>query len=648
MTYAGDLLDAVRIRVDEDTMPPGTLLNLLANPDAMLGVWAWRMDVGTLQRTTFGGGFNPPSVFRATIGASQTAAYSEGVAVVPGQYVGGGFARVSTTLGLYVRAAVRFYRSDGTFLSSATPSALATGAGASTTAAFLVPANAATARLVVEVSSSAGGMVTPGAGPIVQWNAAYLVTAATAPPVTAPVTRGYPGQVDVMGSSVSLGTQRRAFDQTLTAVIRDATLDPSEVALLRQGRRMVVEVQTSFGSSVWRPIWTGTVLKAVTDYGDLKRGARPTITLTGTGPGAVLAGTPCPRGVADFDGFPELMEGTRVPYRMNGSTDQIPGAFAQVSTNDQATLLDQVILTRDSCLGYAWVSAQGVLVGLENRATAYEVWEFDESHYSALSVSYDPETCINTVTVILLRHNASTGETEEVTYGPYVDAASRRDHGVQAAEFRVHGITDPAAYAAAILAANATPKRRVDSLRIPIQDDSDQSLAFVDLYDQVRVTNADLGLDLDLRPTGIDHAMDSRGRWYMDLQFTSEDSVAAPVTTTPLGTSDARVDGVWYDPTFTNSWRSRNPVTNATDRKAQYMRKNGRTYLTGLVENGSALGTVVCTLPVGFRPSGTIQLTCMASGNVVARVQVAGNGQVTVVSGSTAWTSWESDFAAEQ
>jgi hypothetical protein len=98
----------------------------------------------------------------------------------------------------------------------------------------------------------------------------------------------------------------------------------------------------------------------------------------------------------------------------------------------------------------------------------------DESVYTDINIDYDTDRCINSVSIVFLRTNPSTGETEEVPYGPYEDAASIETWGRHPKEFRIQQLTeDPtaiASYAASILAANAVPAVRVNEVTYPIRD----------------------------------------------------------------------------------------------------------------------------------------------------------------------------------
>lgn len=447
-------------------------------------------------------------------------------------------------------------------------------------------------------------------------------------PYIAPIT-----YQQIIGSAVSIGVQRRTFDGTLSVTIRDAELDPATATLIRPGRACRLSAKTTAGA--WEVIFQGTVQRPSVDYGDLKRQARPTITLTAYGPGADLAGTPSKDGVSGIPNIPALMEGVRVPFKVDGSTSQVPYTSAPiVSSNDQASVLDQVILTRDSAQGYAWLTRKGVLQAQTDRTLDYYgtgVATFAEADYTSLALSYDPDAVINQVTVILLGYNASTGDTEETTYGPYTDRASYREWGPAPAEFRVHGAVNPATFAASVLAANATATQRVEKLRVPITD-TDQitpTRALIDIMAKAHVSNVDRAIALDLRVQGVDHTITwtkgQRPRWYMDLLFTGEDQVAAPIAIPPAGASGIQ-EGVWTTATlaspFTSLGGSQVPM---------FMRKNGITYIRGGVNrNSAASGSVVFTLPAGYRPAQNWQYVNDSTPASTTSIRLVAGGDGTV------------------
>lgn len=67
---------------------------------------------------------------------------------------------------------------------------------------------------------------------------------------------------------------------------------------------------------------------------------------------------------------------------------------------------------------------------------------------------------------------------------------------------------------------------------------------------------------------------------------------------------------------------------------AFYKNKQGMVFIRGFCKGGSAgAGTVLFNMPAGYRPTAAVAFTCMCAGEVVQRVHVESNGNVTL--GST-------------
>jgi len=99
-------------------------------------------------------------------------------------------------------------------------------------------------------------------------------------------------------------------------------------------------------------------------------------------------------------------------------------------------------------------------------------------------------------------------------------------------------------------------------------------------------------------------------------------------------------DSGWLDltPLLQNGWVS----YDNTYGPPRYRKKNGVVYLQGLVRSG-ALGSVICTLPVGFRHSGNppkLLFATISNPNTAARIDVDWMGQVIQAwGGDNGWTS---------
>lgn len=320
---------------------------------------------------------------------------------------------------------------------------------------------------------------------------------------------------------------------TLSAVLLDARYDPAVDDRLRPGRRVKVEASLADGNGVM------TLFHGRLDNAEVTYVGGTAIALTANDNTGVLANTARAEGVETIDELRYVLEGTYVPFVINGRTAHI-GAQTIVAINENATALDQVAITRDSNLGYAWVDREGFLQAWDaDQMRAYDPATdavLDETVYSNIDVGFSTDECINEVSIKFLRHDPNTGDTEEVAYGPYVDKDSIEEWGRRPAEFTIQGFTEDAVviqgYAQSILDANATPRRRPRSLRLPVRvwGDVNTHGTGLDLYDPVRVVHAESGIDEVLRVSGIEQTL-APDKWFVDVEFATEGAVAAPQIT---------------------------------------------------------------------------------------------------------------------
>ncbi|KRB73083.1 hypothetical protein ASE01_20115 [Nocardioides sp. Root190] len=349
---------------------------------------------------------------------------------------------------------------------------------------------------------------------------------------------------DVLPDSHQIRISREGLNVgRLGATILSSELDPSQSTLIRPGKRARLSSLVDGG---WETILGGKLLEADVTY-ELKdpkvpESKRARIEVVIVDPTQILANAGRPEGVATIPALPFVLEGAGVPWSVNGSGNQI--ATAPVTTyNESAKALDQVALTRDTALGFAWVSRVGVL----------NVWDRDEiasgspvllneSAYSSIDLSFSTKDAINEVQ-ITVQSAGTDGSTIETVYGPYVDAASVEEWGRYRKEFTVTGLDSAAvdALAATILTANVQPRIRVNSITIPIDTvERLEAHALRDLYDEVNVVLDQLGVDDTLRVTGIDHTIDTT-KWLLTLRFSEDGGVAQPTVQPPVQ-SGARPD----------------------------------------------------------------------------------------------------------
>lgn len=556
-----DTIDVLRLEVEDD---PTGLVNLVPNPTGELGAWGWRTPVaGTLMLT---GGVS--TYYLSYYNGSNTGAAfftTEKMPVVAGQYVAARWEIPGGGVGFY-RVRLEWLNAAGAVISSSIQSGYLSSNGPSTQgyAAIVAPALTVAVRLRFDLYSNTSGG-NPPAGRSLEFTNVTVAKAATAGALAGlPYIPPVP-YLNILGPTHDLKITRDELAVgLLTATVLDATLDPAQADLLRPGRRLRVTTLAP-ASGRWETLFFGKVSNAQVNYDyktpGLADAKRARITLTAADNVSAVAAVPRDEGVATITELPYLLEGAGVPWSVNGDGNQVPSATV-VARNANASLLDQIAITRDSKRGYAWVDRRGVVNVWDaaNMPTA-SVATFDEDDYTDLSIDYDTERCINTVTIKYLRTNLATGETVEVPYGPYVDQNSIDQWGPRSAEFTIQGITETApnmaAYAAAVLAANATPVVRVNSVTLAVLDAAEVTYALHDLYDLVTINNTNAGLTQDLRITGIEHTISATpkgGKWITSYAFAA-DGGAAPPQPTPSpgpGAGAALPDGAALN--LTGSW----------------------------------------------------------------------------------------------
>lgn len=407
--------------------------------------------------------------------------------------------------------------------------------------------------VMMEQASSVGtyfdGSTAAGGGWSYAWSGTAHASASTATSSNLAYIEPVP-YVNVLGPTHDIKVVREALNVgTLSATILDATLDPSTDDLIRPGRRVRLTAYWTNGD-VWMPVFTGKATEASVTY-ELKDPAVPDskrarISLTAVDATADLANQQRSEGVENIADLPYVLEGCGVPWNVNGSGNQVPSATV-VAVNDNASALDQIAITRDTNLGYAWVDQYGVAqvwdsASMGSSWTSYiEAWVND---YTDLDIDYDTDRCINEVNVKFLRYNPSTGQTEEVPYGPYRDETSIAEWGVRSATFTIQGSAEETAgipaYAASILAANATPQVRVNTMTVPITENwhlsyfvamNGYDLLYSDAYiekphDASIAPGAGPNFDT-LGITRIEYSITPE-KWLVKYGFEAQGSVASP------------------------------------------------------------------------------------------------------------------------
>lgn len=529
--------DVLRLEVQEAW---ADLINMVENPSGEFGSWGWGFKGHT---APVAGGIRVTSINSGGNTAASTRDFAVPVVTGAGTSVRARVTLLSAPTG-NAQLRVAFYDSSGNAISTVD---VADPGGAYphqvNVPATTVPSGTVAVQLIVSAAPTGG----PPAFQKVEFGSAVMVYGATAA-VTAASMEVEPAWVDVLGPTHAIDTDRDELEQgTLRATVISSTYDPATNDLIHPGHGCRLRALID---GTWELLFRGALQDPSVAY-ELKNPTLPdekrtVISLVANDPAAVLANTPRPDGVGTIDELRAVLLDAGVPWNVNGSTAGIdPSTAVVVSRNENATALDQLAITRDSVLGYAWVDREGIVQAWDAASLPTVVAaDLDESDYSDLDVGFDLSKVFNVVLVKVQRINPGTGETEEVTFGPYVDEDSARRWRRRQATFTVQGIDEASvpAYAKAILDANANPAKRVNSLTLPVRTITElEAHVLRDLYDLVTVSNARAALvDSPGRVTSVKQVITSEGggRWSVTLGFTTDGGVATPLVTPsppPLG-----------------------------------------------------------------------------------------------------------------
>ena len=324
---------------------------------------------------------------------------------------------------------------------------------------------------------------------------------------------------------------------TLVAEVLNAALDPTTSTTLRTGK--AVRLRTVEGSG-WRTIYGGTIDDVSVEYNPLApTGKRANVKISATDNVSFLANRAEARGVGTVDGLRWLLNGSGVGFLINGSSTTLSTGTV-VATNDGASLWDQILITRDTALGYAWVD-------MENRLRVYDSASMDtglkasitSANYRDIDTNFTSDQIINTVTVNWRRYNIGTETSADVPYGPYVDASSVAQWGTHSATYTIQGATEVAsdiqAYAQRVLTRNANAEVRARSVTIPLNTVADLAYARnIDLHSRINVTFTNGTTTKTLRVIGISHEITTSG-WLLTLSLATPEGATVPSVTPGTG-----------------------------------------------------------------------------------------------------------------
>jgi hypothetical protein len=544
-----------------------TLPNLIKNPSGVLGAWGWVTPPagGISQLTgTVGGSFpglllSGPSAVNAPVWAQ-----SEPEPARPGHWSAGQL-RALSGVGASgkLRLQLLFYNSAGVQFDSWASgwwSNLAVNTVVTVACGVANPAGTVSVGLRVEFDT------TVPVSRSFRWDRAMLRSGPSRLPESAiSFTEPYPTWANILLPSHEIKTDRSALGLgTLSAVLRDTTLDPAVNDLIQPGSPIRLRADSCTDDYTlsyepdptqpwYQPLFTGRITKARTSYDLLHPNAakRAMVTIAATDAADRLANYRCADSVSTFTTLPAALEGASTPWNINGTTGLTAAASAPtiVASNPNASVLDQVALTRDTRLGHAWIDKRGVLQARDaNLMPSDLVTTMTEADYRHdIEIDFDTARCINEVTIKHLGFDPNdTTQTIETVVGPYRDEASIARWGAYSEEFTIVGglpsvVAPP--IAAAILAANGTPKVRCNAVRLPVTEPKDflyypgggvdGTAVHLEIADRVKVVNARAGLSEVLRVTTIGHEITPE-KWIVDVGFAAVNGVALPDKAPPL------------------------------------------------------------------------------------------------------------------
>jgi hypothetical protein len=522
--------------------------NLVVNPNGDIGGWGWRAELGTsgAERATVYSTTYPVAspdaalaIAPAVIGGPDAKVGSNLFTVSPGKYASI-YAELLDTPAPSVVFNLKFFNATGGVIES-------TGVTRNTagTARYirLVPAGAVTGQLLITCDTS--GLPGPNVKTVLRHVtvAQYDTNVGTA---ALTYLDPAPTYTNVLGSVLRCSIVREDLNLAeLNATIKDATLDPATTDLLRPGRR--VRLTVTAGAWADAVLFLGRIDGTPTTY-DLEADdgtKRTVINLRAVDDLALLANTPAPNGYASLEEVTNALELVSVvPWNVNGDGSQRVND-TPITTNPDAKALDQVVITRDTHHAFAWMSREGVMHVADDAHLDPVERTLTEAEYSAdgPEITWDVDQVINDITITHVLRNAITGETTQVTWGPYQDLASVREWGVRHRDFTVQGLTNDdatmRAWASAVFATNAQPATRVRSVTCPVRlstFDAPYPVALADLYDLWRVTNDLAGVDQSNRVTRLEHTI-TPGDWDVTLTFSLDGGSPAgnvPSVTPPV------------------------------------------------------------------------------------------------------------------
>lgn len=484
-------------------VPPAApyLANMLQNPDGRFGGWFWVTDYAGMVSSP------SPGVLRLSTGPAVSGAggmMSHAMPLKAGQNVRAAWSATLTPGTLLTdgyQAAFYYYDAAGALIITS-PTKLVKANGAQVMD-HVAPAGTVAVRLNFQtVRVDINGTLDFTGLKMARDDTLAALDYIDPEPVTwATITSSAGNTIDIARAALNTGT--------LTAVLRDATLDPTVTGGLRPGRK----VRVTGGGAV---VFTGEVLDVHVDYTKPKTATSDpvgTITVAAVDATALLAAAAAPNGVGVLSELPHVLEGGKVPWNVAGNTGHVPTP-SKFYITDNATALDQVSVTCMTYHAHAYVNPAGVLtINTAPPTSGVVLSDVAEPSYVAIDVGFSTDECVNSVTVDKITQDAG-GATVTVKGGPYEDFDSIEEWNRHAATYTIQCVTGAggksnAGFGAEVLAANKTPGVKVRGFTFLVEDTADIATALaMDLTHLVDVVWQ--GTTYTVRVAAVRHTITAR------------------------------------------------------------------------------------------------------------------------------------------
>lgn len=616
-----------RLRLEIGAPPAAGLVNRVANPSGERGAWGYTIASAqtTLTSSRTAKDYRPGGTLTltSTVAVAPSAVVqieTEPQTVTAGHHVGGSFRLVSagpTVAGVTLSVRLVFRDAAGQEIATGSPMSVGNGAVASAYGIpqAVAPAGVASAHLRLTLTS-ASTVLRQVQFREVMWCSSTVSGDVTSPAYVEPLV-----WTDVLAPALEIETDRTPLGLgILTARIRSASLDPATSTLVRPGRPIRLMAYTT-GALGWEPLFWGKIQDGRTTYDQAYPIAskRALIVVSATDAADDLANTSSPASHKQIRSIREKVRTTGVPFEIDTTTENKSSTDTVVAVNENASVLDQVALTRDTARSYAAVTRFGVLRaidrqymnGIDNQTSSPHdpmVATFTPADYNQNAViDFDTRRLVNTV-LIQCRYIKEDGTTTDGVFGPYVDQASVREWGAFQATYTIAGVEDTNSLkfrAGEILKETATPTRRISELTFPVTDEpafynnlGSNLRVHLDLLDRVTVQNATAGINAEHRISGLKHII-TPNKWLVRVSFGSQAGTPTPrpQAAIPTGQSQLLPDTPWVTVTLLNGYTH----FDGPSAPVQYRRLGGVVYLRGLLSGGNAAGLDAFILPPGFR-----------------------------------------------